>query len=159
MPVDIPFINSGEGWILSGHADSIEVVSKDQVEFFPMEDNVAPACEHPNEVTISIPDNVIDSTKFNSDVSGTAKLVRSKGCIKIVARRGKTIYNQTTPNSVCISENMKNEFFKDCRMWHGASSGIFLFTEKQDYVKYREWSLFIDEEYKRQKLRALGAAR
>ena len=26
VPVEVPFINSGEGWILSGHTDEIEVV-------------------------------------------------------------------------------------------------------------------------------------
>ena len=157
---------------MSGHTDSIEVLSKDQVELVPFvgTDGIGTLELAQNYVADDyVPDKVTTTcnpiemktelTKFESDISGTAKLVRSKGAIKIVARKGKTTYNQTTPNSVCINDITKNEFFKDCRMWHGAASGIFFFTEKQDYVKYREWSAFIDEEYRKQKIRASGVTK
>lgn len=131
IPVEVPFINSGEGWILSGHADIIEVMSN-------------------TSSTESLKNTTEDVTKFESSVTGTAKLVRSKGVIKITARRGKTTCNQTTPNSVCINDFTKNEFFKNCREIHGNGSGIFEFRIS-DGRPYDYWNQAIDKEYLRQK--------
>jgi hypothetical protein len=132
VPVDVPDIKSGEGWILSGHTDIINVVSSNTVE--------------QSEKSSSSEDSV---TKFNSNVSGTAKLVRMKGVIKIVARRGKKTYNETTPNSVCIDEYTKNEFFKHCRDFHG-NVGLFEFAVK-DGRPYDLWNTRIDTIYSSQK--------
>lgn len=147
VPVEVPFIDSGEGWILSGHCDELEVVEhtcirtiedpSSIVEEFPVKNNV-----------MTLPE------KFISDVSGTAKLVRSKGVIKIVARRGKSLYNQTTPNSICIHDVDKQEFFNQCRHYHG-NIGIYQF-KMSDKKPYDEWNKFIDEEYKRQQLRTIN---
>lgn len=162
VPIDIPYINSGDGWILSGHADSVEVLDKSMVELFPMEDRSDDVDSKIStyETYVKSNDSTVSTTneplKFISDVAGTAKLVRSKGIIKVVYRKGKSTYNQTTPNSICISDLVKNEFFKRCRMWHGETSGIYYFTEKNDYSEYRNWSAFIDEEYRKQQIRALG---
>ena len=142
VPVNIPFINSGEGWMLSGHTDIVEVINELSVS----------DC---GQVSFNFENNILDSktsevTRFESDVKGTAKLVRSRGVIKIVARRGKTTYNQTTPNSVCINDFTKNEFFKSCREIHGNSSGIFEFRVS-DGKPYDYWNDIIDKEYMRQK--------
>ena len=133
IPVEVPFINSGEGWILSGHADIIEVMSNT-----------------PSTESFNNKNTTVEVTKFESSVTGTAKLVRSKGVIKITARTGKTTYNQTTPNSVCINDFTKNEFFKNCREIHGNGSGIFEFRVS-DGRPYDYWNQAIDKEYQRQK--------
>lgn len=135
VPVDIPFINSGEGWMLSGHTDIIEVSTDSSIKVEQKQTDVVKS----------------DVSKFTSDVVGTAKLVRSKGVIKIVARKGKSTHNQTTPNSVCINDFTKNEFFKNCREVHGESSGIFEFRYSTDGRPYDYWNGVIDCEYKRQK--------
>ena len=105
VPVEIPFISSGDGWVLSGHTDSVEVVDMSQVNISSI--NIE---EHSEQIA-DIKKELEVSDKFESDVKGTAKLVRSKGVIKIVARKGKSTYNQTTPNSVCIDDVTKNNFF------------------------------------------------
>ena len=147
VPVDIPFINSGEGWLLSGHTDTIEIMSTEQFEMAPIVTHSTPVenARHVEKNKI-----ITDNEKFNSNVQGTAKLVRAKGVIKIVSRRGKSTYNQTTPNSVCINDFTKNEFFKNCREVHGQNSGIFQFKES-DGRSYDYWNDVIDKEYIRQK--------
>lgn len=148
VPVDIPQINSGEGWTLSGHTDIVEVISSEETDVEP--NNVQKSSEEDNK-NVSKNSSKVDEdfTKFISDVPGTAKLVRHKGCIRIVARRGKSTYNQTTPNSVCISDLMKNEFFKMCREVHG-NVGCFEFRTS-DGKPYDIWNARIDSEYIRQK--------
>lgn len=148
--VDIPDIESGEGWTLSGHSDIIEVC--DKVYTHPVAPKSAPVISN-----FEIPEDPMtgtvakaDSIKFESDVKGTAKLVRSKGVIKITARRGKTTYNQTTPNSVCIDDFTKNNFFKDCRAIHGDAAGLYEFR-CSDGKPYDYWNNVIDKEYQRQK--------
>lgn len=147
VPVDIPEIDSGEGWSLSGHTDCIETTADMYVH------RLAPPVQE--EQLSCIPAECTEKdenvSKFESGVSGTAKLVRAKtGTIKIVARKGKQTYNQTSPNSVCINDFTKNEFFKNCREFHGGGSGIFEFT-RQCGRPYDYWNNVIDCEYQRQK--------
>ena len=143
VPVDISQIETGEGWLLSGHADYIETTEDVYVH------RLAPdlkADKHTDCLEKSEDEKI---SKFESRVVGTAKLVRSKGVIKIVARRGKSTYNQTTPNSVCINDFTKNEFFKNCREVHGQGAGIFQFNPS-DGRPYDYWNSIIDKEYQRQ---------
>ena len=127
LPVDISGIESGEGWILSGHADEIIY----------------------NQPEVKKPVKKVE--KIRSDVTGTAKLVRSRGVIKIAARRGKYTYDQSTPTSICISDYVKNEFFNNCRAAFGSCTSKFWFTE-DDTKFYDYWSKFIDDEFARQKI-------
>ena len=147
VPVEITGIDRGEGWILSGHTDCIEVLDN-TVKVFPMSNAVEQQTILPSVESIE-PSKNVSSAKFESDVKGTAKLVRSRGVIKIVARRGKTTFNQTTPNSVCINDFTKNEFFKNCREFHG-NTGCFEF-KVSDGRPYDYWNVVIDKEYERQK--------
>lgn len=149
IPVEVPFINSGEGWVLSGHTDVVEIMNLDEGGTAPITAHVTSVNNKSIEEGTNVP---VDAEKFVSDVEGTAKLVRSKGVIKIVARRGKSTYNQTTPNSVCINDFTKNEFFKNCREIHGQGSGIFQF-KITDGRPYEYWNDVIDKEYQRQKRR------
>lgn len=165
IPIDIPMIDSGEGWILSGHTDIIETCegvhigkllpisatnsSSDQLcidASLETSDAQQPIETEDNNAK-STPKDV---TKFESDVHGTAKLVRVKGVIKIVARKGKSTYNQTTPNSVCIDDTTKVNFFKSCRGKFGSGSSIFEFRPS-DGTYYDYWDNVIDKEYQRQK--------
>lgn len=146
IPVEVPFIDSGEGWVLSGHTDSVEVVDMTQVNSAPV------SIEDCSKQEVDIKKEVEVSDKFESDVKGTAKLVRSKGVIKIVARKGKSTFNQTTPNSVCIDDFTKNNFFKDCRIYNGETSGVYSF-KSSDGRPYDYWNTIIDREYYRQKQR------
>lgn len=139
VPVEVPHINSGEGWVLSGHTDSVEVVDDCVINIVsekPLDDNSSKI-------------GITDIAKFESSVPGTAKLVRSKGVIKIVARRGKTVFNQTTKDSVCISDAVKRHFFKECTEYFGYNSDKFEFDTSCS--RYDYWNNFIDEEYLQQK--------
>ena len=125
VPVDIKGIESGEGWILSGHADEILY-------------------------DVPKPTKKSKAEKVESNVSGTAKLVRVRGVIKIVARRGKTTYNQSSRNSVCINDSTKFEFFKSCRTHFGQNTDKFEFNPSDGKV-YDYWNSVIDTEFQRQK--------
>lgn len=151
VSVEVPDINSGEGWVLSGHCDLVEVSDQNLVSLYTACKDASTSIDKADttsEVKKRIP---IDSDKFESPVSGTAKLVRSKGVIKIVARKGKSTFNQTTPNSVCISDVIKNDFFRQCRECCSYSSTSYEFSEKIDIEKYNHWSDFMNTEYLRQK--------
>lgn len=138
VPVDVPSIESGEGWMLSGHTDTIEVFDDSNSCTF-------------SASSISKKNSINEDTivKFESSIPGTAKLVRSKGVIKIVARKGKSTHNQTTPNSVCIGDNIKNLFFEECRSFHG-NIGLYEFSLSDEPV-YNRWNTFIDNQYQKQK--------
>lgn len=137
IPVEVPHIKSGEGWILSGHADIIDIVSEETT-----------VQEKPKDAPVK--EVTGDIVKFQSNIPGTAKLVRSRNTIKIVARRGKSTYNETTPNSVCISDKIKNDFFSDCRKVHG-NVGLYEFSPKDGGI-YDLWNESIDHMYVEQKL-------
>ena len=145
VSVDIPYIDSNEGWLLSGHCQELDIA--EDVNFSTLTNNVA------YEEADTSNSSVLPE-KFISDVSGTAKLVRSKGVIKIVARRGKSTYNQTALNSVCISDLHKNSFFHDCRSYYGANSGCYEINIGSVKL-YEFWNKFMDEEYKRQQIKAI----
>lgn len=161
IPVDIPMIDSGDGWVLAGHADTIETCEDVYVhrlappaeipvvcgEQLSIQDNCCVTPQVERDIDSSNKPNITNVTKFESDVPGTAKLVRSRGTIKIVARRGKSTYNQTTPNSVCINDFTKNEFFKNCRELYGCS-GVYEIAPGRHYDY---WNDLIDKEYQRQK--------
>lgn len=133
LPVELPDTEL-TGWQLVGHTDSIEVFD-DTIITKPDKINTSSA--------------VTDVLKFHSDVPGTAKLVRRAGTISIVYRKGKTTYNESAPNSICIAENIKESFFDACRQTHGASTTTFKFSTQDS--PYSWWNKFIDEEYQRQK--------
>lgn len=140
--VDVPNIDAGQGWVLTGHTDVVEVETLGQV---------TPLLNSEQACTVAIPQETPTVlTTFDSPVSGTAKLVRSKGVIKIVARRGKSTFNKTSPNSVCISDKTKISFFADCRSINGADSGLYEFSMKDTPQAYDYWNKIIDTEYLRQ---------
>jgi len=136
VPVSIPGIETKDGWKLIGASDSVYIVPEVSVQQLSI-----PECE----VTQPL---IPSGASFNSPVEGTAKLVRLKNEIKITWRRGKKTLHQTTPNSVCIDELKKNQFFADCRRAFGDSCDSFRFSTSDPEYKY--WNEFIDREYARQ---------
>ena len=152
--VNIPEIDSGEGWTLAGHADVIEICSNvGTTNLAPNVPSTVVVVEEeskPDELVVNNSAPAVSSAKFESAVKGTAKLVRSKGVIKIAARRGKSTYNQTTPNSICIDDFTKNKFFHHCREVFGSDAGIYEFNSKTVPYAYNYWNEFIDKEYSRQ---------
>ena len=134
VPVSIPSIDSKDGWTLVGSSDIVEVEHASTVEL-PIE-------------TKNAVETII---KFDSNVSGTAKLVRTKGKIKIARRRGKKTYNLTTPDCVCIDDSLKTLFFNDCRSCFGGGSDIYEFTTKTP-TYYFKWNSIMEKEYAKQRV-------
>jgi len=132
VEVELPeSIKKGDGWVLWGQADEVEVcipvstVGKINSDIEPKK-------------------KFIFGSKINADIDGSAKLVRRNSEIKIVYRRGKS---ESTPNSVCISDLYKNTFFGDCRSLGKANYSISSFSESSAYEK---WSKIMENEYLRQ---------
>ena len=152
VPVDIPGINASDGWKLIGSSDTVEVVpltSKVQVNGMPITEG--------EQMVISVMDSAPESkpaktlpngSSFESPVAGTAKLVRAGGSVFIAYRRGKKGLNETSPNSVCVSDLVKTQFFLACRQAYGASCENYRFAE--GCSEFTHWNKFMDEEYARQ---------
>lgn len=136
IPVTIPNIEAGSGWVLSGHTDTVEIVGA--------------AKKSTKKETIEEEPRLIDyGESFISDVPGTAKLVRRNGRIIIAYRRGKKTYNQTTKNSVCISDAVKNTFFNEVKRVQGLPSPKeWGFADGTPEFTY--WNNFIDDTYANQ---------
>ena len=77
--------------------------------------------------------------KYDSTEQGTARLIRRNNQIFIAYRKGKKTLNQNTPDSVCISDNVKFEYFNDTR-----NCGIYIHS---DNPLYNKWSKIIDITY------------
>lgn len=77
--------------------------------------------------------------KYDSTEQGTARLIRRNNQIFIAYRKGKKTLNQNSPDSVCISDNVKFEYFNDTR-----NNGICIDSSNSLYNK---WSKIIDITY------------
>lgn len=137
VAVEVPGIESNEGWILNGHADIIDTSCC--LDATPSGETVDTTGVKP----------LVYGSNFISSVPGTAKLVRAKGEIFIAYRRGKSTYNQTAPNSVCIGDTVKNQFFTSCKKTFGEDCSSFKFIEGKHEI-YTYWNSFIDQEYSKQ---------
>lgn len=87
-------------------------------------------------------------SKFQSPVSGSARLIRSKGVIKIAYRRGKNTRDITQPDSVCINDVDKQRFFNAVRAAKGTNPSSY--DLKPENTGYSTWNKFIDNEYAHQ---------
>lgn len=143
VTVDIPGINKDENWVLSGQATDID--------FSLMERSGTSNVETKDVVKENVkPTQLLFGSKFESNVVGTAKLVRVRDKIWIAHRKGKATYNETSINSVCIDESIKNQFFEHCKEYRGNNTDIFEFSKIKDPNPYQYWSRFMNEEYSRQ---------
>lgn len=135
VAVEIPNIEENSGWVLSGHADIVDTSCSLEETI----ENEA-VCENSSKSLL------VPGDKFTSSVPGSARLIRLNGQILIAYRKGKTTYNETTPNSVCINDTVKSEFFNSCRKTFGDNCSSFKCTER-DHKLYSYWNSFIDREY------------
>lgn len=137
VEVNIPEINSGEGWVLSTAGEVVTVT-----KLLPKEPE-PPISENSDVKLIQIE----RGDSFTSDVPGTARLVRKDDKILIGYRKGKSaaVRDQTNRNSVCIGDITKVEFFNACKSAHGRNTkDWFLVPGDNGYI---EWNNFIDKEY------------
>ena len=128
VSVEIPEINSNEGWSLVSSCDSINIVD---------------STSKPSAIKLAV-----SGDKFISNVEGTARLIRSQDKIFITYRKGKKTLNQTAPNSVCISDSMKQLFFRDIKSTYGST--LVDYALYSDTNIFSKWDKFMDEEYQRQ---------
>lgn len=163
VPVDIPQINSDEGWVLASCCDMftkyeapsekivvmgspltvieevLDTTSSDGVSAAPQE--VVTPKKEPETHDIPVGGN------YQSQVAGTARLVRYKGKIRITYRKGKTTFNRNDPNSICIDDCTKQQFFNAVKREHG--SGVLVWELTSDDSSYSYWNKYIDTEYER----------
>ena len=104
--------------------------------------------ETPKEVAAS--NNKQKSISYNSTIKGTSRLLRipKKQIIKIVRRKG-LVDDNNRPNSVCISNSMREEFFHDVKSTKRFSDlGLYeiLYTE-EDKQYYEKWDSIIKSIY------------
>ena len=86
--------------------------------------------------------NKTKSISYNSEIKGTSRLLRipKKQIIKIVRRKG-LIDDNNRPNSVCIDNKLREEFFHDVKSTKRFSDlGLYeiLYTE-EDKQYYEKW--------------------
>lgn len=155
VPVDIPQINSGEGWVLASCCDTF---TKFEVPTEPIVCSGSPL--QSTECVVEVVDtNSADAAipvapvsteipaggKYESHVTGTARLVRYKDKIRITYRKGKTTYNRNDPNSVCIDDCTKQQFFNAVKNQYGM--GVEVWQLVSGDSEYAYWNTLIDKLY------------
>ena len=157
VPVDIPQLNTGEGWTLASCCDTftkfevpseplvvtgkpLEVLEKD-VEVI---DTTAKS-ESKKDEKIPEPTDVPVGGKYESQVRGTARLVRYKDKIRITYRKGKTTFNRNEPNSVCIDDMTKQQFFNAVKRQYG--TGVVVWQLVLGDTEYEHYNQLVDRLY------------
>lgn len=147
IEIDIPQIKPEEGWSVHALVDSIDMDTPQIESKSASKKTTKKSKKSEQEASQLEPLNY--GSKFESDVMGTAKLVRLKDKIFIAYRRGKTTYNQTTPDSICISESMKQEFFKSVDRFYGTQAHDYAFP-RSDKIPFEAWDKWMTQEYELQ---------
>lgn len=163
IPVDLPQVEEGQGWILASACDQFTVVEKPTIEQLnkQVEDILPPALktatyvkdkkEEPVGKVINTDDsapvfnNVSAGGSYQSSVPGSARLVRYKDKIKITYRKGKTTSNRNDPNSVCINDFVKQEFFNSVKRQYG--TGVTIWQLVLGDTDYEHFNKLIDKIY------------
>ena len=157
VPVDIPQLNKGEGWTLASCCDTftkfevpsepiivtgkpLEVLEED-VEVI---DTTAKS-ESKKDEKIPEPTDVPVGGKYESQVLGTARLVRYKDKIRITYRKGKTTFNRNEPNSVCIDDMTKQQFFNAVKRQYG--TGVVVWQLVLGDTEYEHYNQLVDRLY------------
>ena len=121
------------------NAESVKVESENTVKIVE---------EIPADAITS--NNKQKAISYNSTIKGTSRLLRipKKQIIKIVRRKG-LIDDNNRPNSVCIDNKMREEFFHDVKSTKRFSEfGLYeiLYTES-DKNMYEKWDSIIKSIY------------
>lgn len=169
VPVDIPQIDAGQGWMLASACDqftvaekpTIEQLSKQVEEMLPAALKNVPYVKDRKEqaggkvTTIDDPTPVLNNVpaggSYQSSVSGSARLVRYKDKIKITYRKGKTTFNRNDPNSVCINDFVKQEFFNSVKRQYG-TNGVVTWQLVLGDTDYEHFNKLIDKIYEEGRL-------
>ena len=157
VPVDIPQLNKGEGWTLASCCDTFtkfEVPSEPIVvtgkplevleEGVEVIDTTAKS-ESKKDEKIPEPTDVPVGGKYESQVRGTARLVRYKDKIRITYRKGKTTFNRNEPNSVCIDDMTKQQFFNAVKRQYG--TGVVVWQLVLGDTEYEHYNQLVDRLY------------
>ena len=157
VPVDIPQLNKGEGWTLASCCDTFtkfEVPSESIVvtgkslevleEVVEVIDTTAKSDPKKGE-KISESTDVPVGGKYESQVCGTARLVRYKDKIRITYRKGKTTFNRNEPNSVCIDDVTKQQFFNAVKRQYGPD--VSEWSLRSGDLEYDHFNKLIDKFY------------
>ena len=159
VPVDIPQVDAGQGWTLASSCEKFTVVEKPTAEQISKQiDEILPAAlksapyvketnetPPPADTLPQILNNVPVGGAYQSSIAGSARLVRYKGKIKITYRKGKTTFNKNEPNSVCISDITKQEFFNAVKRAHGPDVAVWQLVSTDS--SYEHFNKLIDTLY------------
>lgn len=166
VPVDIPPLNKGDGWTLASCCDTFtkfEIpTEKITVSGKPLEvlEEVVEVLDTTSrnsvydttvkrepEKTEKIPEStdVPVGGKYESQVRGTARLVRYKDKIRITYRKGKTTFNRNEPNSVCIDDMTKQQFFNAVKRQYG--TGVVVWQLVLGDTEYEHYNQLVDRLY------------
>lgn len=157
VPVDIPQLNKGDGWTLASCCDTFTkfevpsettVVTDDSLkvvdEVVEVTDTTAKS-ESKKDEKIPEPTEVPVGGKYESQVRGTARLVRYKDKIRITYRKGKTTFNRNEPNSVCIDDMTKQQFFNAVKRQYG--TGVVVWQLVLGDTEYEYYNQLVDRLY------------
>lgn len=157
VPVDIPQLNKGEGWTLASCCDTFtkfEVPSEPIVvtgkplevleEIAEVIDTTVKSESKKGEKTPESTDVPVGG-KYESQVRGTARLVRYKNKIRITYRKGKTTFNRNEPNSVCIDDITKQQFFNAVKRQYG--TGVVVWQLVLGDTEYEHYNQLVDRLY------------
>lgn len=157
VPVDIPQLNKGDGWTLASCCDTFTkfevpsettVVTDDSLkvvdEVVEVTDTTAKS-EFKKDEKIPEPTEVPVGGKYESQVRGTARLVRYKDKIRITYRKGKTTFNRNEPNSVCIDDMTKQQFFNAVKRQYG--TGVVVWQLVLGDTEYEHYNQLVDRLY------------
>lgn len=162
VPVDIPQVDEEGGWILASACNTFEVrehptieqVSKKLEEFLPTAIKEAPYTQEVTTADLNLDSSAKDTEpkksiplggKYQSTVPGTARLVRYKDTIRITYRKGKTTFNQNDPNSVCIDDVTKQQFFNAVKRIYGPDTAEWKLQSVHPEFEY--FNKLIDKVY------------
>lgn len=159
VPVDLPQVDAGQGWTLASSCNKFTVVEKPTIEQISKQiDEILPAAlkSAPYKKETNKTPSAADATSqklndvpvggaYQSLIAGSARLVRYKDKIKITYRKGKTTFNKNEPNSVCISDFTKQEFFNAVKRAHGPDVAVWQLVSTDS--SYEHFNNLIDKLY------------
>ncbi len=133
VPVEIP-LNKTDGWTLASCCDTFTVLDGEPETPAQVTSTAKVVDETIKTEEEIVLNNVPQGGSYQSKTPGTARLVRYKDKIRITYRKGKTTLNRNDPNSVCINDAMKQEFFNSVKREYGSDVTVWqLVSGDTDY--------------------------
>ena len=157
VPVDIPQLNKEDRWTLASSCDTFTKfeVPADPIVVTGKPLEVVEEIAEVNDTTVKDESKKDEKTlksaavsaggKYESQVRGTARLVRYKDKIRITYRKGKTTFNKNEPNSVCIDDITKQQFFNAVKRQYGTDVVVWQLVLGD--TEYEHYNQLIDRLY------------